>query len=107
MENCRKSRFCSALKKGCNRYIRGASVMFVRRMCISTLWSFQNQCRVNTHFCRIRDGGGAGALRGSSVFTKSDSESIFQQQFGENHGDGGCYSIYFDCDTIFWLSRLL
>ena len=25
--------------------IRGASVMLVRRMCISTLWSSQNQCR--------------------------------------------------------------
>ena len=28
--------------------ISDASVMFVRGMCISTLWSFQNQCRVNT-----------------------------------------------------------
>ena len=47
MENCQKSRFCSALKRGAID-IRDASVMFVRGMCISTLWSFQNQCRVNT-----------------------------------------------------------
>ena len=35
-------------------------------------------------------------LCGSSADTKSDSESIFQQQFGEYHGDDGCSSIYFD-----------
>ena len=37
----------------------------------------------------------------------SDNESIFQQQFGENHGDGSCYSIYFDSSTIVWLLGLL
>ena len=35
------------------------------------------------------------ALRQFPV-TRSDSESIFQQQFGEYHGHDGCYSIYFD-----------
>ena len=36
--------------------------------------------------------------RGSkTAVTWSDSKSIFQQQFGENHGDNGCYSI-----NIFW-----
>ena len=37
----------------------------------------------------------------------SGSNSIFQQQFGENHGDDCCYSIYFDSDTILWLLGLL
>ena len=37
---------------------------------------------------------GQERLRGSSAITRSDSESIFQQQFGEYHGDGGCYSVY-------------
>ena len=31
--------------------------------------------------------------------TRSDSESIFQQQFREYHGDDRCYSIYFDNST--------
>ena len=30
----------------------------------------------------------------------SDSESIFQQQFGECHGYDGCCSTYFDSSTI-------
>ena len=38
---------------------------------------------------------------------RSDSESILQQQFGENHGNDRCNSIYFDISTIVWLSRLL
>ena len=38
---------------------------------------------------------------------RSDSESIFQQQFGEYHGYDGCYSIYFDSSTIVRLSGLL
>ena len=33
------------------------------------------------------------------VVTRSDSESNCQQQFGESHGDDGCYSIYFDSST--------
>ena len=44
---------------------------------------------------------------GSSPVTRSDSESIFQQQLGENDGDDGCYSIYFDSDTILWHSGSL
>ena len=47
MENGQKNRYSSALEK-VTIDIRGASVMFLRGMCISTLWSFQNQCRVNT-----------------------------------------------------------
>ena len=47
MENCLKSRYFSALMRVAVD-IRGTSVMFVKRMCISTLWSFQNQCHVNT-----------------------------------------------------------
>ena len=39
--------------------------------------------------------------------TKSYSESIFQLQFGEYHGDDGCYLIYFDSSTIVRLSGLL
>ena len=38
---------------------------------------------------------------------RSNSESILQQQFGENPGNDYCYSIYFDIRTIVWLSRLL
>ena len=30
---------------------------------------------------------------------RSDSESILQQQFGENHGNDCCYSIYFDINS--------
>ena len=41
------------------------------------------------------------------VVTRSDSESIFQQQFGEYHGDDDCYSIYVDSSTIVRLSGLL
>ena len=37
----------------------------------------------------------------------SDNESIFQQKFGEYHGDDGCYAIYFDSSTIVRLSGLL
>ena len=40
-------------------------------------------------------------------FTRSDSESIIQQQFGEYHGYDGCYSIYFDSRTIVRLPGLL
>ena len=40
-------------------------------------------------------------------FTRSDSESIFQQQFGEYHGYYGCYLIYSDRSTIIRLSGLL
>ena len=47
MENCLKSRYFSALMRVVVD-IRGTSVMFVKGMCISTLWSFQNQCHVNT-----------------------------------------------------------
>ena len=39
IENLQRSRYSSALKKVAVD-IRGASVMFVRGMCISTLWSF-------------------------------------------------------------------
>ena len=46
-------------------------------------------------------------LRGSFAVTRSDSESIFQQQFGEDHGYEGCYSIYFDSSTIIRLSGSL
>ena len=38
--------------------------------------------------------------KSGSEVTRSDSESIFQQQFGECHG----YSIYFDSSTIIMLS---
>ena len=37
----------------------------------------------------------------------SNSESILQQQFGENPGSDCCYSINFDISTIVWLSVLL
>ena len=37
----------------------------------------------------------------------SNSESILQQQFGENPGSDCCYSIFFDISTIVWLSRSL
>ena len=40
------------------------------------------------------------ALRQHRRFTRSDRLSIFQQQFGEYHGDDGCYSIYFDSSAI-------
>ena len=45
--------------------------------------------------------------RGSFAVTRSDSKSIFQQQFGEYHGYDGCYSIYFVSSTIVRLSGLL
>ena len=46
--------------------------------------------------------------KSGSAVTRSDSESIFQQQFGVNcHGYDGCYSIYFDSSTIVRLSGLL
>ena len=32
--------------------------------------------------------------------TRSDSESIFQQQFGEYHGYDGCYSVYYGSQYI-------
>ena len=41
------------------------------------------------------------------MVTRSDNESIFQQQFGEYHIDDGCYSMYFDSSTIVRLSGLL
>ena len=47
IENCQKSTYFSALKKVAID-IRSASVMFVKGMCISMLWSFQNRCRVTT-----------------------------------------------------------
>ena len=50
---------------------------------------------------------GQERILGSFAVTSSDSDSIFQQQFGENHGDDSCYSIYFDSSTIVWLSGLL
>ena len=50
---------------------------------------------------------GQERLWGRIVVTRSDGESIFQQQFGEYHGDDGCYSIYFDNSTIVRLSGLL
>ena len=46
-------------------------------------------------------------LWGSSVVKRLDSESIFQQQFGEYNGDDGCYSITFDSSTMVRLSELL
>ena len=46
-------------------------------------------------------------FRGSSVIIRWDSDSILQQHFGENHGNGCCYSIYFDISIIVWPSRLL
>ena len=49
----------------------------------------------------------ARAALSSFAVTRSDSESIFQQQFGEYHGYDGCYSIYFDSSTIVRLSDLL
>ena len=49
---------------------------------------------------------GQERLCGSFAVTRSDSESIFQQQFGEYHGYDGCYSIYFDSSTIVRLSGL-
>ena len=39
---------------------------------------------------------GQEQLRGSFAVTRSDSESIFQQQFGEYYEYDGCYAIYFD-----------
>ena len=39
--------------------------------------------------------------------TRSDRESIFQQQFCEYHGYDGCYLIYFSSSTIVRLSGLL
>ena len=50
---------------------------------------------------------GQGRLCGSLAVTRSDSESIFQQQFGEYHGYDGFYSIYFDSSPIVRLSGLL
>ena len=44
---------------------------------------------------------------GSNVVTRSDRSSIFQQKFGDCHGDDGCYSIYFNSSTITRLSGLL
>ena len=45
--------------------------------------------------------------KSGSIVTRSDSESIFQKQFGEYHGDDGCYAIYFDSSTNVRLSGLL
>ena len=42
---------------------------------------------------------GQKRLRSSFAVIRSDSESIFQQQFSEYHGYDGCYSIYFDSST--------
>ena len=50
---------------------------------------------------------GKSGSEAASKFTRSDSESIFQQQFGEYHGYNDCYSIYFDSSTIDGLSGLL
>ena len=50
---------------------------------------------------------GKSGSEAASQLTRSDSESTFQQQFGEYHGYGGCYSIYFDSSTIVRLSGLL
>ena len=38
---------------------------------------------------------------------KSDSESIFWQQFCEDHGNNCCYSIHSVSSTIVWFARLL
>ena len=46
---------------------------------------------------------GKSGSKTASQLTRSDSESIFQQQLGEDHGDHGFYSIYFNSDTILWL----
>ena len=63
------------------------------------------------HFPIQRDGRTGMQLatlgKSGSEVTRSDSESIFQQQFGEYHGYNGCYSIYFDSSTIVRLSGLL
>ena len=47
MENCQKVDFALHLKVAIDT--RDASVIVVRGICISTLWSFQNQCYVNSH----------------------------------------------------------
>ena len=44
-------------------------------------------------------------LWGSFAVTRSDTESIFQQQFGEYNGDDGSNSIYFESGTIVRLSH--
>ena len=41
-----------------------------------------------------------GKSGGSFAVTRSDNESIFQQQFDVYHGYDGCYSTYFDSSTI-------
>ena len=51
--------------------------------------------------------GQSSSQAASFVVIRSDSESIFKQQFGENHGNDCSYSIYFDRSTRVWLSRSL
>ena len=50
---------------------------------------------------------GRTIMKGSFLVTRSDSESVFQQQFGENHGDDGCYSIYLTAAQSFGSQGLL
>ena len=50
---------------------------------------------------------GKSGSEAASQLTRSDSENIFQQLFGEYHGYNGCYSIYFDSSTIVRLLGLL
>ena len=38
---------------------------------------------------------------------KGGQREHFPATVGKNQGDDGCYSIYFDSDTIFWLSGFL
>ena len=55
-----------------------------------------------------KSGSEAGQItRLQGQITRSDSESISQQQFGEYHGYDGCYSICFDSSTKVRLSGLL
>ena len=50
---------------------------------------------------------GQERLWSSFLVTRSDSESIFQQQFCKYHWYDGCYWIYFNSSTIVRLSGLL
>ena len=75
----------SALKHGRRTFLNSAMGELV---CIRQLWA-------------------RAALRQLHIVTRSNSENIIQQQFGEYHGYDDCYSIYFDSSTIVRLSGLL
>ena len=70
--------------------------------CVEALWHTSHQsaskqgqltfpCSAMRELWYAMGNFGQEWFQGSFAFTRSDSESIFQQQFGENHRDDSCY----------------